>query len=54
MKELIYCPRCKEQGRKPKVLAKYEDVVGRGQLYLFCKVCKREVMIDVGSISLDR
>lgn len=54
MKGNVYCPRCKEQGRKPKILAKYEDVVGKGDLYLYCKVCKREVLVKVESISLDR
>lgn len=54
MKGLILCPYCAERGRKPKVLGKYEDFVGRGDLYLFCKVCKREVLIKAESISLDR
>ena len=53
MKGNIYCPRCLEQGRK-KLLAKYEDVVGKGDLYLYCKVCKREVLVKVESISLDK
>lgn len=54
MKGNIYCPRCKEQGRKPKILGKYEGVVGKGDLYLFCKVCKKEVLVKVENISLDR
>lgn len=54
MKGDILCPKCREAGRKPKILAKYEDVVGKGDLYLYCKVCKREVLVKVESISLDR
>lgn len=52
MKGEIYCPRCAELGRK-KLLAKYEDVRGvEGDLYLYCKVCKKEVRIPLESISL--
>ncbi len=54
MKAYIYCPRCREAGRKPKILGKYEDVVGRGDIYLYCKSCKREIHIKVEDISLDR
>jgi len=54
MKGEILCPRCREAGRKPKVLGKYEDVVGKGYLFLFCKVCKKEVLVKVEDISLDR
>ncbi len=53
MKGNIFCPKCREAGRKPKILGKYEDVVGKGDLYLFCKVCKKEVHIKVEDISLD-
>ncbi len=54
MKDFIYCPRCREQGRKPKVLGKYEDVLGKGDVYLYCKVCKKEIRIRIEDISLDR
>lgn len=54
MKGVVYCPSCIEKGVKPKVLAKYEDVVGRGDLYLFCKKCKKEVRVRIDDISLDR
>ncbi len=54
MKEIIFCPRCKEKGYKPVMLAKYEDVVGRGDLYLWCKRCKREIHLKVDEISLDK
>lgn len=54
MKANILCPRCREAGRKPKVLGKYEDILGRGDLYLWCKRCNREIHIKVEDISLDR
>lgn len=54
MKAGIYCPRCAELGRKPKLLAKYEDLVGRGTVYLFCKRCGKEIPIDIRKYSLDR
>lgn len=54
MKDNIYCPRCIREGRRPKILAKYEDVAGKGDLYLYCKQCKREVLVRVESISVDR
>nr|DAQ74153.1 MAG TPA: cysteine-rich protein [Caudoviricetes sp.] len=54
MKEGIFCPRCAELGRKPKLLAKYEDVVGRGVIYLFCKKCGKEIPIDIRKYRLDR
>lgn len=53
MKGAIYCPRCIALGRKPKLLAKYEDVVGRGNVYLWCKRCSKEVQIQLKDISLD-
>lgn len=53
MKGNIYCPRCSELGHKPKILGKYEDVVGRGTVYLWCKRCGKEIPIDLRSISLD-
>lgn len=54
MKSDILCPLCAEKGRKPKVLGKYEDVIGRGDLYLYCRSCKKEVHIRIRDISLDR
>lgn len=62
MKSDIICPECMERNRrvpaerrwKPQVLGKYEDVVGRGDLYLFCKKCRKEIHIRIDSISLDR
>lgn len=54
MRGEILCPKCKEKGRKPKVLGKYEDVVGRGDVWLYCKSCKKEVHIRIEDISLDR
>lgn len=55
MKGEILCPKCREAGRRPKILGKYEDVTGvKGDLFLFCKVCKKEVRIPLESISLDR
>ena len=53
MKAELYCPRCKAIGHKGKLLAKYEDVVGRGTLYLYCKRCGKEIPIDLRDISLD-
>lgn len=54
MKGLILCTSCIEKGRKPKVLGKYEDFVGRGDLYLWCKRCGKEIHIKAQDISLDR
>lgn len=54
MKGEILCPRCTEHGRKPSLLGKYEDVVGRGDVYLWCKKCKKEIRIRIEDISLDR
>lgn len=55
MKGVIYCPRCLEQGRKPKVLGKYEDVVAQqGYVELWCKACKKPIRIELKDISLDR
>lgn len=48
MKDVIKCPYC------GKILARYEDVVGRGDLYLFCKRCKKERHIQIATLSLDR
>ena len=44
----ILCPHC------GKVLGRYEDVRGEGDLYLFCKRCKRERYISIRRMSLDR
>ena len=54
MKGLIYCPRCAALGKKPKVLGKYEDVVGKGYVDLWCKSCRKEVRVRIEDISLDR
>lgn len=62
MKREIVCPSCirrnkyrpKENQHKPQVLGKYEDVVGRGDLYLWCKACRKEIHIRVDNISLDK
>ncbi len=54
MKCVIYCPHCKEQGRKPALLGKYEDVAGRGDVYLWCKKCKKEIRIKIEDISVSR
>lgn len=48
MKDVIKCPDC------GKILARYEDVVGRGDLYLFCKRCREEKHIQIATLSLDR
>lgn len=53
MRASILCPRCIEAGRKPEVLAKYEDVFGRGDLWLWCRACKKDVHIYISNISLD-
>lgn len=54
MKGDILCPKCQAIGRKPCVLGKYEEVRGRGDLYLWCKKCKKEIHIRIEDISLDR
>lgn len=54
MKHEILCPECRKAGRKGKILAKCEDLNGRGDLYLFCKVCKKEVHIKMEDISLNQ
>lgn len=53
MKKEIMCPECRNAGRKGKVLAKCEDLNGKGDLYLFCKVCKREVLVRVEDIGVN-
>lgn len=50
----ILCPRCIALGRKPKLLGRYEDIVGRGTVWLFCKKCGKEIPIDIRKYSLDR
>lgn len=62
MKGLFLCPCCiernkhrpKENRHKPQVLGKYEDVVGRGDLYLWCKACRKEIHIRIDEIGLDK
>ncbi len=55
MKDTILCPKCREAGRKPKVLGKYEDVVAqRGYVELWGKACKKPIRIELKDISLDR
>lgn len=54
MKGIIYCPRCKALGKKPKILGKYEDLVGKGDVYLWCKSCRKEVRVRIEAINLDR
>ena len=54
MKGEVLCPRCKELGRKQLLLFKYEDVRGKGDLYVWCKRCRKEIRIPIESISLDR
>lgn len=49
MKGSILCPHCAELGRTPKVLGKYEDLRGAGDVYLWCKRCRREVRIRIES-----
>lgn len=54
MKGVIFCPECKAKGRKPKILGKYEDFRGKGDLYLWCKRCCKEIRIKAEDISLDK
>jgi len=55
VKGLILCPKCREAGRKPKVLGKHEDVVAQqGYVELWCKACKKPIRIELRDISLDR
>lgn len=54
MKGVIYCPLCAEKGRKPKVLGKYEDIRGTGDVYLWCKHCRKEIRIRIENYSSDR
>lgn len=54
MKGEIYCPRCTALGRKPKLLGRYEDIAGRGIVFLFCKKCGKEIPIDIRKYSPDR
>ena len=51
MRVELMCPRCKELGRKQPLLFRYEDVVGRGDLYVWCKRCRKEIRIPIRSIS---
>ena len=46
MKGDILCPYC------GKVLGRYEDVRGEGDLYLFCKRCRKERYISIRRIAL--
>lgn len=50
----ILCPKCAEHGRKQRLLFKCEDVRGRGDLYVWCKGCRKEIRIPIESISLDK
>lgn len=54
MKGEVYCPRCKALGRKQPLLFKYEEVRGTGNLYVWCKRCRKEIRIPIEEISLDR
>lgn len=54
MKANILCPKCKEAGRKPQLLGKYEEIRGSGDFYLWCKKCRREIRIGIENISLDK
>lgn len=54
MKGNIYCPRCNALGRKPKLLGRYEDIVGQGIVVFYCKKCGKEIPIDIRKYSLDR
>lgn len=54
MKGNIYCPRCVEEGRKPKILGKYEDLMGVGEIYLWCKNCRQEIRISIKDIGINR
>ena len=51
---VILCPRCEELGRKPKVLAKYEDIRGTGTVKFWCKKCGKEIPINIEKYSLDK
>lgn len=61
MKGEIICPKCighnehvpRERRCKPQVLGKYEDIVGKGDLYLYCKKCRKEIHIRIDDLSLD-
>lgn len=52
MKGEILCPSCIEKGKKPKILGKYEDVRGRGDIYLWCKQCRKQIHIRIEDITL--
>lgn len=54
MKGKILCPRCRDLGLKPQVLANAEDLVGYGYIYLWCKKCRKEVSIRIADISLEQ
>lgn len=54
MKGDILCPHCIDCGRKSPLLGKYEDIRGTGELFLWCKKCKREVRINLDSLSVDK
>lgn len=48
MKDVIRCPYC------GKILGKHEDVRGSGDLYLWCKQCRKERHIPIKRLSLDQ
>lgn len=54
MKGVILCPRCQALGYRPKVLGKYEEIRGKGNLFLWCKRCSKEICINIDGISLDK
>lgn len=53
MKQEVFCPRCRVLGRNETLLLRHEDVIGRGDLYVWCKRCRREVRIPIRDLSLD-
>ena len=47
----IYCPKCKQRGKK-KLLGKVKKGT-KGKLYLWCKEDKQEIEIELDEIELD-
>lgn len=54
MKQDVFCPRCQRFGRNETLLFRHEDVIGKGDLYLWCKRCRREIRIPIERFSLNR